>query len=38
MPVAITRYFGSTTALDRVNFHLSRGEVLSVVGDNGGFG
>jgi ABC-type sugar transport system ATPase subunit len=31
----ITKYFGSITALDKVNFHLSRGEVLGVVGDNG---
>ena len=31
----ITKYFGSITALDGVNFYLSRGEVLGVVGDNG---
>ncbi|MCP4382171.1 MAG: sugar ABC transporter ATP-binding protein [Hyphomicrobiales bacterium] len=31
----ITKYFGAITALDRVNFHLRRGEVLGVVGDNG---
>ena len=31
----ITKYFGAITALDGVNFHLSRGEVLGVVGDNG---
>jgi simple sugar transport system ATP-binding protein len=31
----ISKYFGAITALDRVNFHLARGEVLGVVGDNG---
>ncbi|MCB1487284.1 MAG: sugar ABC transporter ATP-binding protein [Bauldia sp.] len=31
----ITKYFGAITALDGVNFRLSRGEVLGVVGDNG---
>ena len=31
----ISKYFGAITALDRVAFHLERGEVLGVVGDNG---
>ncbi len=31
----ISKFFGAITALDRVNFHLARGEVLGVVGDNG---
>jgi simple sugar transport system ATP-binding protein len=31
----ISKYFGAITALDKVNFRLSRGEVLGVVGDNG---
>jgi simple sugar transport system ATP-binding protein len=31
----ITKYFGAVTALREVNFHVSRGEVLGVVGDNG---
>jgi simple sugar transport system ATP-binding protein len=31
----ISKYFGSITALDDVNFALMRGEVLGVVGDNG---
>ena len=31
----ISKYFGAITALDRVAFHLDRGEVLGVVGDNG---
>src|SRR6266496_3759402 len=31
----ISKYFGAITALDGVNFHLARGEVLGVVGDNG---
>jgi len=31
----ISKYFGAVTALDHVNFHLARGEVLGVVGDNG---
>ncbi|KAB2856215.1 MAG: sugar ABC transporter ATP-binding protein [Bauldia sp.] len=31
----ISKYFGAITALDQVNFRLSRGEVLGVVGDNG---
>ena len=31
----ISKFFGAITALDQVNFVLSRGEVLGVVGDNG---
>jgi len=31
----ISKYFGAIRALDRVAFHLERGEVLGVVGDNG---
>ena len=31
----ISKFFGAVTALDNVNFHLARGEVLGVVGDNG---
>jgi simple sugar transport system ATP-binding protein len=31
----VSKYFGSITALDGVNFHLARGEVLGIVGDNG---
>jgi ABC-type sugar transport system ATPase subunit len=31
----ISKYFGPVTALDGVNFQLSRGEVLGVIGDNG---
>lgn len=31
----ISKFFGAITALDHVNFHLARGEVLGVVGDNG---
>jgi simple sugar transport system ATP-binding protein len=31
----ISKYFGAITALDGVNLHLARGEVLGVVGDNG---
>ena len=31
----VSKYFGAITALDGVNFHLARGEVLGVVGDNG---
>jgi simple sugar transport system ATP-binding protein len=31
----ICKYFGAITALDNVDFHLARGEVLGVVGDNG---
>jgi simple sugar transport system ATP-binding protein len=31
----ISKYFGSITALDGVDFHLAHGEVLGIVGDNG---
>jgi simple sugar transport system ATP-binding protein len=31
----ISKFFGAITALDHVNFHLAKGEVLGVVGDNG---
>jgi len=31
----ISKYFGAITALNGVDFHLDRGEVLGVVGDNG---
>jgi simple sugar transport system ATP-binding protein len=31
----ISKYFGAITALNGVDFHLGRGEVLGVVGDNG---
>ena len=31
----IAKYFGPITALEDVNFHVNRGEVLGVVGDNG---
>ncbi|HKQ94154.1 MAG TPA: ATP-binding cassette domain-containing protein [Aestuariivirgaceae bacterium] len=33
--IGVFKYFGAITALRDVNFHLSRGEVLGVVGDNG---
>ena len=32
---AVSKYFGTVTALDNVNLQLSKGEVLGVVGDNG---
>src|SRR5205823_11905062 len=31
----IFKYFGAITALRDVNFHVSAGEVLGIVGDNG---
>jgi simple sugar transport system ATP-binding protein len=31
----VSKFFGAITALDHVNFHLAKGEVLGVVGDNG---
>lgn len=31
----VTKYFGAITALNNVNFHVSAGEALGVVGDNG---
>ncbi len=31
----VTKYFGAITALRDVNFHVTSGEALGVVGDNG---
>ena len=32
---SVSKFFGTTTALQNVDLHLNKGEVLGVVGDNG---
>ena len=32
---SVSKYFGTITALQNVDLHLNKGEVLGVVGDNG---
>ena len=32
---SVSKFFGTITALQNVDLHLNKGEVLGVVGDNG---